>query len=71
MTDQSLTSDYSRIASKYDAARDLPEAKLLACYARLAEQNLFPPTGKILDAGCGTGQVSLPLAANGYNVHGI
>jgi SAM-dependent methyltransferase len=71
MTDLGLSADYFGIGSQYDATRDLPEAKLLACYTRLAEQNLFPSAGRILDAGCGTGQVSLALAAQGYHVHGI
>jgi ubiquinone/menaquinone biosynthesis C-methylase UbiE len=66
-----LTSDYSKIASRYDATRDLPEEKLIACYDRLVERGLFPAHGKVLDAGCGTGQVSLSLAARGYDVRGI
>ena len=66
-----LTWDYSKIASRYDGTRDLPEEKLMACYDRLIGQSLFPTSGKILDAGCGTGQVSLPLAARGHDVHGI
>ena len=66
-----LSSDFSAIASRYDATRDIPERYLLACYDRLIERGLFPPNGSILDAGCGTGQVSLPLAARGYQVHGI
>jgi ubiquinone/menaquinone biosynthesis C-methylase UbiE len=66
-----LTWDYSKVASQYDATRDLPEEKLMACYDRLIEQSLFPKSGKILDAGCGTGQASLPLAARGYDIHGI
>jgi hypothetical protein len=33
-----ITSDYSRIASRYDATRDLPDQQLIACYDRLFEQ---------------------------------
>ncbi|HXT81261.1 MAG TPA: methyltransferase domain-containing protein [Acetobacteraceae bacterium] len=66
-----LSANYSKIASRYDATRDLPEGMLAACYDRLISQGLFPPGGRILDAGCGTGQVSLPLAARGYDVRGI
>ncbi len=66
-----LTPDFSPIASLYDATRDLPERHLLACYDRLIEQELFPPQGMILDAGCGTGQVSLLLARRGYEFRGL
>jgi len=66
-----LASDFSPIAARYDATRDVPEQCLLACYDRLVEEGLFPTQGVILDAGCGTGQVSLPLAARGYEVRGI
>ncbi|MEJ0076539.1 MAG: class I SAM-dependent methyltransferase [Alphaproteobacteria bacterium] len=65
------TSNFSAIASCYDTTRDMPEGCLLACYDRLIARTLFPPRGRILDAGCGTGQVSLPLAARGYEVCGI
>ena len=68
---QGRTSDFSRIAFRYDATRDLPEDRLTACYDRLIEHGVFPASGRILDAGCGTGQVSLPLAARGYEVLGI
>jgi ubiquinone/menaquinone biosynthesis C-methylase UbiE len=64
-------SDFSGIASRYDSTRDLPQEHLIACYARLVEHGLLPARGMILDAGCGTGQVSLPLAEQGYAVHGI
>lgn len=64
-------SDYSRIAARYDSTRDLPQEHLLACFARLVERGLLPARGAILDAGCGTGQVSLPLAARGYDVRGV
>jgi SAM-dependent methyltransferase len=63
--------DFSPIAARYDATRELPRDILLTCYDRLSEGDLFPRQGTILDAGCGTGQLSLPLAAQGYEVHGI
>jgi SAM-dependent methyltransferase len=66
-----LVSDYSRIAAHYDATRDVPEDRLAACYDRLIAQAGFPSAGRILDAGSGTGQISLVLAARGYQVLGI
>ena len=66
-----LTSDFSAIASRYDATRDLPRHQLSACYDRLVECGLFPVQGSILDAGCGTGQISLALAERGYDVLGL
>ena len=65
------SSDFSPIASHYDATRDLPRPILQACYDRLIEYRLLPAHGRVLDAGCGTGQVSLPLAERGYEVVGI
>jgi ubiquinone/menaquinone biosynthesis C-methylase UbiE len=65
------TRAFSPIAPRYDATRDLPEHILLACYDRLTELGFFPAYRTILDAGCGTGQLSLPLAGRGYEVSGI
>jgi ubiquinone/menaquinone biosynthesis C-methylase UbiE len=70
-TPSGLTSDFSPIAGRYDATRDMPQPMLLICYDRLVERGLFPAQGVILDAGCGTGQISLPLAERGYDIHGI
>jgi SAM-dependent methyltransferase len=64
-------SDFSAIAARYDATRDMPERFLLACYDRLVERGLFRERGRVLDAGCGTGQISLPLAARGYEIRGL
>lgn len=65
------TSDFSAIASRYDATRDVPEDRLRACYGRLVDGGALPRKGLVLDAGCGTGQISLVLAAMGYDVRGF
>jgi len=68
---QGRISDFSHIANRYDSTRNLPDDRLAACYHRLIQAGLIPNSGRILDAGCGTGQASLPLAALGYQVLGI
>lgn len=65
------TNDFSPIAARYDATRGIPEAVLGACYERLIRAGALPSGGTILDAGCGTGQLSLPLAARGYAICGV
>lgn len=71
MTALALTSDFSPIAARYDATRDVPDECLRACYARLITRGVLPKQGQVLDAGCGTGQVSLVLAAMGFDVQGF
>jgi len=65
------TSDFSPIAARYDATRDVPEDHLRACYERLIACGVLPEQGLVLDAGCGTGQISLVLAAMGHDVQGF
>jgi len=69
-TDAGKTSNFSPIADRYDATREIPSAQLGACYERLVRQGLLPVAGTIIDAGCGTGQISLMLAELGYEVRG-
>ena len=64
-------SDFSSIARRYDATRHLPVSVLTLCYEMLTERGILPSLGTILDAGCGTGQISLPLAARGLEVVGV
>jgi ubiquinone/menaquinone biosynthesis C-methylase UbiE len=64
------SSDFSSIADRYDATRGIPERSLAACYGRLRETGLFPTCGIVLDAGCGTGQISAGLPMGGYDVLG-
>lgn len=65
------TSDFSAIAARYDATRDVPENCLRTCYERLIARGVLPTRGRVLDAGCGTGQISLVLADMGFDLHGF
>ena len=68
---QGRISDFTSVASRYDATRNVPEPALIACYDALVQRGLLAKAGQILDVGCGTGQISLPLAAMGLAVVGI
>ena len=65
------TSDYTPVAPHYDASRNIPFGLLHTCFERIFAKAGFPETGRILDAGCGTAQVSLPLIKSGYSVVGV
>jgi ubiquinone/menaquinone biosynthesis C-methylase UbiE len=65
------TSDYTPVALHYDANRNMPEGLLQTCFQRIFTQTGFPRQGRILDAGCGTAQLSLPLIRSGYSVVGV
>jgi SAM-dependent methyltransferase len=61
---------FSPIAEQYDARYQIPNEQLIACFERLRAHDVLPGHGVLLDAGCGTGQMSLPLAELGYEVRG-
>lgn len=65
------TSDYSSVAQWYDATRNMPAELLSKCFTRFFDTVDFPAGQRILDAGCGTAQLSLPLIAAGYRVVGV
>lgn len=69
-SERGATSNFSQIAFRYDATREVPETQMNACYERLVSRGVLPTKGLILDAGCGTGQISLVLAQMGYEVQG-
>ncbi|CVI57338.1 class I SAM-dependent methyltransferase [Agrobacterium leguminum] len=64
------TLSFSPIASCYDERYQAPTQLLMNCYDRLVTYGALPAQGVILDAGCGTGQMSLPLAERGYEIRG-
>ena len=65
------TSDYTPIAAHYDETRNMPEAILDECFRRIIDLAGLDRNAEILDAGCGTGQLSIPLLKAGYSVTGI
>jgi ubiquinone/menaquinone biosynthesis C-methylase UbiE len=65
------TSNYDPVSEHYDATRNLPEALLQALYGRVEADTALAPPARVLDAGCGTGQLSMPLVVRGYRVMGV
>jgi ubiquinone/menaquinone biosynthesis C-methylase UbiE len=61
--------EYYRVASKfYDADyATIREPEDVAFYLQLAQQN----GGPVLEMGCGTGRVLLPIARSGIEIHGL
>jgi SAM-dependent methyltransferase len=64
------TADFSPVAAYYDASRHLPPSAVEAAVGRLRPLGYLPPGCHALDVGCGTGQLSLPLADLGVWVTG-
>jgi SAM-dependent methyltransferase len=56
------------IARGYDAS--LGAASLVTVDRQFVEQHCQPP-GRLIDLGCGTGRLLVPLAARGYRVVGV
>ena len=65
------TTDYTPVAPFYDSTRNIPPELLMECFRRIFKQAGFPKKAKILDAGCGTGQLSMPLINSGHSVVGV
>jgi SAM-dependent methyltransferase len=65
------TADFTRIADAYDLSRSLPADIMTEFYRRLIAAGVLRVTDRVLDAGCGTGQLSLPLFVLGVDVTGV
>lgn len=63
--------DFSRVAHLYDDTRDIPAHVLDECYRRLRAAGFLEAGQAVLDAGCGTGQLSAPLVLAGHPMTGI
>ena len=56
---------FDQVARRYDEIRPTYPAAMIADIIDLAA---LPPTGRILEIGCGTGQATLPFAERGYRL---
>lgn len=65
-----MSYSYGRFASVYDQLmEDMPYAEWLG-FAR-ASWSKYGMPGSVVDLGCGTGSISIPLARSGFDVYGI
>ncbi len=58
----------AELARNYDAR--LAGTPLLTLDAQFAEEH-FPPPGRLMDLGCGTGRLLIPFARRGFRVLGV
>ncbi|MGG1658167.1 class I SAM-dependent methyltransferase [Brevibacillus sp. NRS-1366] len=65
------SADFTPIAHRYDETRNTPVQILKDAYETLQEVGILPEKSQILDAGCGTGQLSIPLVESGFSVCGV
>lgn len=62
---EQLRSSFNQAAQLYDEARPGYPPPIIDTIISLAE---LPAQGRILEIGCGTGQITLPFAARGYAI---
>ena len=63
--DRQLRTTFDQVALLYDQARPGYPEELFDAIVSLSG---IPPTGRILEIGCGTGQATVPLARRGYRL---
>jgi len=68
MFDRSVRSVFDEAAEAYDIARPGYPSELID---RLIELTRLPANARILEIGCGTGQITVPLAECGYEIVAI
>ena len=65
------TPDYGPVAAWHDSTRNIPADLLSENYKRISALTGFGSTWRVLDVCCGSGQLTMPLLASGYEVVGI
>lgn len=69
MTAKKTTWNKKIVAENYDFGRPLDESVLIKLFPKVGEYAPFSKKRNLLDAGCGTGRVTVPLAKHFPNMH--
>ena len=63
-----LSTLFNDVAELYDRARPGYPSEIIDA---IVERSGIPERGRILEIGCGTGQITLPFAERGYTIVAI
>lgn len=64
-----LKRTFNKIAKLYNEIRPDYPSKTIKAIAKAAQLN--PKTSKLLDVGCGSGQLTIPFAKSGFHITGV
>ncbi len=68
---EQLSASFTPIAHQYDRSRNMPTSILNSAIRWLLDQGVLQPNSRIVDVGCGTGQLTLPFADQGFHMTGV
>ena len=71
--EQQAATDWDEQAAAFDEEADhgLRDPMVRGAWQRLLRTLMPPPPARVVDLGCGTGSLSVLLAQQGYQVHGL